>query len=290
MPKFESIQDATDFINAELSRRGYVRDEKIDFESGSETHLENHKLVINVINKLLTHLDALSDTLKTTQAALHRQKQVANQPSSARSSQKVTKHVSKPAPTMTATTNSTMTTPTHPANSATKIIYKEKNTKYLEARVRKLNTQLLHLQEARLPRNEITWGTPLKLPIFTTGVSNPMPTSPSHPPLISSPSTSSPSSNPNYNLDTLSQRLQTMIAEKSDAARDLDQALALLASINKHVYMRHVLHVTLSDPKPLHHSQQQQQQQQPFSSTTSTTNPRLRELARDWEDIAAQLP
>ena len=67
--KFSSIADAVKYINDELTKKGYLKDDKLQCSASNESssekeQLDRDKLVVNVINKLLQRVDNLQDRLK----------------------------------------------------------------------------------------------------------------------------------------------------------------------------------------------------------------------------------
>lgn len=75
--KFETIQDARDFINGQLINRGFLKSGQSLSVNGES---DDTKLVINTINKLLRTIRAKDDQLSEWHAKLQREQRQAPQP------------------------------------------------------------------------------------------------------------------------------------------------------------------------------------------------------------------
>ncbi|QEU60109.1 hypothetical protein KDRO_C06360 [Kluyveromyces lactis] len=259
MPKkFSSIADAVKYINDELTKKGYLKDNKLQFGASNEPssekeQLDRDKLVVNVINKLLQRVDNLQDRLKDQDLQLRKaQDKLIERTHFIKSEQ------NKAANTLEKERRVT---------KITKIQYREKDTKYLEAKIRKLQLELEDQssqlrQYADGNRPNITWGTSLgyltvgKLVYLRDAIEA-------------------------NQIDMLSDKLSHVIDINTSLSQDLDAATKLISNMNKTIYTKFVLQIpgtrgsTNTVDKSDHHEASSQA---------------LNELARDWEDIKSQLP
>lgn len=263
--KFLSIDDAVAYINDELTKRGYLSDAKLKFgtpadkaegSQDQEEQLSRDKLTINVIHKLLQRVDTLQEKLKVQDEHLRKsQDQLLQRVKLAES--EVAKLSNTPEKQ-------------HRVTKVTKIQYRDKDTKPLEAKVRKLQLELeeqsLQLRQyADGDRTNITWGTSLGPLLDADQLVN--------------------DKRPNMSpVDMLSHKMGHVIDTNQRLSKDLKAAVGLISDINKTVYTRFVLQIDAPSDG------QAEKKAQDQDDLDDITNPTLKDLARDWKDIKSQLP
>ncbi|CDO96632.1 unnamed protein product [Kluyveromyces dobzhanskii CBS 2104] len=255
--KFNSIDDAVKYINNELTKKGHLQENKLKFISSTDTldaeeQATHDKLAVNVIHKLLQRVDSLQDKLKEQDLQLRKAQDKIVQRTRIINSER----------------NKAANTPgkEHRVAKVTKIQYREKDTKPLEAKVRKLQLKLED-QSSQLRqyadgyRPDVTWGTSLGA-------------------IVQNRAEEPQQSNDGSSIDMLSDEFHHVININSNLNKDLDSATRLISSMNKTIYTKFVLQISDAAEK----------RDTATSQEPGLSNAALQELARDWEDIKSQLP
>lgn len=292
--KFETIADAVWYLNEQLRKRGYLREEeeeKLRFSSEgqdadeesaassatssvSHEQLANDKRAVNVIHKLLQRVDVLQERLEEQDEHLRRSKRAT------------TRDARLPAVRSSAAAGGNA-----PRRIAkiTRIQYRDKDTRHLEATIRRLQLQTEEQafqlrQHTESERRDVTWGA--------------APPSSRDTPAACDTSSGSDGSE---TLDMLCSNLQHVTETNETLTRDLALALRLISAMNKTIYTRYILRLATdktqgdeygrSDGGSDGDNDEYHDHAGDLGCTPSQcSDPVLAELARDWSDIRSQLP